>query len=100
MVPKLSARAMLWWGVGGIVASIALGLVYPNLLYQAQVSGSSILDVLFATVPALNRLLFGLGIAFVAAAFVVRHLEPRAPARTNILSTDDPGRDRDQPRAR
>ncbi|NQX29718.1 hypothetical protein HQQ81_20415 [Microbacteriaceae bacterium VKM Ac-2854] len=94
MVPKLSARAMLWWGVGSIVASIVFGIVYPNLLYQAQVAGSSMLDYLFATLPAVNRLLFGLGIAFVAGAFVVRHLEPRAPARTNILLTEDPPRPR------
>lgn len=89
MVPKLSSRAMLWWGIGSIVASIGLGVVYPNLLYQAQVSGTSMLDLLFAILPAVNRLLFGLGVAFVAGAFIVRHLEPRAPARTNILTTGD-----------
>jgi hypothetical protein len=94
MVPKLSARAMLWWGIGSILASIVFGIAYPNLLYQAQVGGLSILDYLFATLPVLNRLLFGLGVAFVAAAFVVRHLEPRAPARTNILLTEDPPRQR------
>ncbi|MFJ4108913.1 hypothetical protein [Oerskovia enterophila] len=75
MPPRLSATALLWWGVGLIVAGVVGNLVLPQLVAElVYSSGSAVFQTILQPVSSLVSVAHYLGAGFVAAAFTVRAL--------------------------
>lgn len=75
MPPKLSARALFWWGVGLVVAGVLGNLVLPQLVARLGYStGIAFVQSVVGLVSALVSVAHFLGAGLLAAAFTVRAL--------------------------
>lgn len=79
MIPALSSRAMLWIGVVAVALRILLVDVAPYVWGPYQ-GGSPTLTVVLPVLSIAAGIASGVGYAFLAGAFVVRHLEVREEA--------------------
>lgn len=86
MIKPRSSTALFWIGVVAVAIGIVFGTILQSALWTFQTSASPTLRDVMAVIPIVARVAEGLGYAFVAAAFVVRHLEAReaAEARRSV----------------
>lgn len=80
MIPKLSSTAMFWIGVGAVIVRIAFIDVLPFFIGPYQNSGSPTIANLLFVLPIIASIASGVGYAFIAGAFIVRHFEAREKA--------------------
>ena len=78
MPPRLSARALLWWGAGLMLGAFVVTRLAWRVANGVSADGLQgvlveVAHVLAATTP----LVYPIGAALIGAAFVVRALEPR-----------------------
>ena len=75
MPPKLSARALFWWGVGLIAVGTVGNLVLPPLFSRLTYStGLIVVQSIVGVVSSLVSATTFVGAGLVAAAFTVRAL--------------------------
>ncbi|WP_250447100.1 hypothetical protein [Actinotalea sp. C106] len=77
MPPRLSARALFWWGAGLMLAAFVATRVLWRLANGVTADGlQSILVEVAHAISTTTTLAYSIGAALIGAAFVVRALEP------------------------